>query len=52
MAATFWWWMLAACLAWYSVITVYVAIRGAIDIRNMLARLDELRKQDEQGPTP
>jgi len=34
------WLLLAvACLAWYATVTVYVAVRGAIDIRGMLARL-------------
>ncbi len=28
-----------ACVVWYSTITVYVAIRGFVDIRTMLARL-------------
>ena len=27
------------CLTWYSTVTVYVAIRGAADIRAMLRRL-------------
>ena len=33
-----WFWLLltAACLAWYSTITVYVAVRGLMDIRQML----------------
>ena len=35
----FWWLMTAACMVWYSTITVYVAIRGAFDIRGMLRRL-------------
>jgi hypothetical protein len=35
----FWWLLTAACLIWYSTVTVYVAIRGASDIRQMLARL-------------
>ncbi len=43
MAASFWWWLTWACLAWYSTITVYVTIRGAYDIKHMLARLKELR---------
>jgi hypothetical protein len=36
-----WFWLLltAACLVWYATITVYVAIRGGRDIREMLARL-------------
>jgi hypothetical protein len=28
-----------ACVLWYSTVAVYVAIKGAGDIRNMLARL-------------
>jgi len=43
----FWWVMTAACVLWYSTITVYVAIKGAKDIKNMLARLDATRKQEE-----
>ncbi len=34
-------WLLltAACILWYSTITVYVAVRGVLDIRSMLRRL-------------
>ena len=39
----FWWLLTAACMVWYSTIAVYVAIRGARDIKCMLARLAELR---------
>jgi hypothetical protein len=44
-----WFWLLltAACLAWYSTITVYVAVRGAMDIRQMLERLGRIGA-DEQ----
>jgi hypothetical protein len=35
----FWWALTAACVIWYSTVTVYVAIKGAKDIKNMLARL-------------
>ena len=35
----FWWTMAWACVIWYSTITVYVAIKGAMDIKGMLARL-------------
>lgn len=35
----FWWLMTMACVTWYSSVTVYVAIRGAFDIRHMLQRL-------------
>ncbi|MEW6252465.1 MAG: hypothetical protein AB1716_17645 [Planctomycetota bacterium] len=37
----FWWLLLAAVIVWYSTVTVYVAIRGALDIRAMLRRLGE-----------
>ncbi len=38
-----WFWLLAtiACVAWYSTITVYVAIKGAFDIKGMLQRLSQ-----------
>jgi hypothetical protein len=36
---------------WYSTITVYVAIRGAWNIRSMLARLQALHgDDDDQAP--
>lgn len=35
----FWWLLTMACVAWYSTITVYVAVRGAADIKEMLAHL-------------
>lgn len=36
-----WFWLAvtAACLLWYSTITIYVAIRGALDIKQMLQSL-------------
>ena len=43
----FWWAATAACVIWYSTITVYVAIKGAKDIKNMLARLDAQRTDKE-----
>ncbi|HPO15236.1 MAG TPA: hypothetical protein PLI09_17465 [Candidatus Hydrogenedentes bacterium] len=38
-----WFWLLitAACVIWYSTITVYVAIKGAFDIKDMLKRLSQ-----------
>ncbi len=39
----FWWLLTAACVVWYSTVTIYVAIRGVVDIKRMLARLGELR---------
>lgn len=35
----FWGVLTLAVLVWYSTITVYVAIRGVLDIRHMLQRL-------------
>jgi hypothetical protein len=35
----FWWLLTMACVVWYSTITVYVAVRGAVDIRDMLSHL-------------
>ena len=43
----FWWTMTAACVVWYSTITVYVAIKGVADIRNMLRRLEATKAQEE-----
>jgi hypothetical protein len=36
-----WFWraLTAACLIWYSTVTVYVAVKGAVDIKHMLKRL-------------
>jgi len=42
----FWWLVTAACVVWYSTITVYVAFKGAKDIKNMLARLDATKKRE------
>jgi hypothetical protein len=33
--------LVAICVVWYSTITVYVAIRGVVDIRTMLGRLQD-----------
>jgi hypothetical protein len=37
-----------ACVIWYSTITVYVAIKGASDIKHMLARLGTDTKKDAE----
>ena len=37
----FWGLLTLAVLAWYSTITVYVAVRGTADIKEMLRRLRE-----------
>ena len=45
----FWWLLTMACVVWYSTITVYVAIRGAADIKEMLKRL---RDGSDEPPKP
>ena len=37
----FWGLLTLAVLVWYSTITVYVGVRGIVDIRHMLRRLEE-----------
>ena len=44
-----WFLLTMACVVWYSTITIYVAIRGAVDIKQMLARLGE---QANEPPVP
>ena len=44
----FWWALTMACVIWYSTITVYVAIKGAADIKNMLARLGAEAERDAE----
>lgn len=39
MLEIFWCYLLYACLAWYTSVTLYVAVRGAMDIRTMLRSL-------------
>ena len=41
MLTEHWFWgaITLACLAWYSTITIYIAIRGVGDIRDMLREL-------------
>ncbi|HOE65147.1 MAG TPA: hypothetical protein PLO62_01360 [Candidatus Hydrogenedentes bacterium] len=37
----FWLALTIAALLWYACITVFVAVKGALDIKRMLARLKE-----------
>ena len=39
----FWWLLAMACVIWYSSITIYVAIKGVTDIKNMLKNLTDKR---------
>ncbi len=36
-----WWILTLSCVVWYSAITWYVALRGAKDIKEMLAELQK-----------
>ncbi len=47
----FWYWLMVACLVWYSTITVYVSVRAVWDIRNMLRRILASGEQPEQPET-
>lgn len=45
----FWFYLTWGCVVWYAITTIYVAIRGSIDIKAMLRRLKE-RDSDDSGP--
>ncbi len=44
----FWAALVLAVLAWYSSVTVYVAIRGAVDIKHMLRSLAEKQRSADE----
>ncbi len=44
----FWWLLTMACVAWYSTITIYVAIKGSVDIKEMLSRLADQSNDPEK----
>jgi len=43
----FWWALTIACVVWYSAMTIYVGIRGVIDIKGMLRRLADLNAAED-----
>ena len=45
----FWGLLTLAVLVWYSTITVYVAIRGVVDIKYMLGRLRAGTEKHKEG---
>lgn len=49
MVQNHWFWgsVTLVCLAWYSTITVYVAFKGAKDIKRMLKHLDSSHRQSQ-----
>jgi hypothetical protein len=46
----FWWLLTLAAVGWYATVTVYVAVRGAADIRHMLKRLQSQQAPDSGRP--
>ncbi|MEX2287146.1 MAG: hypothetical protein WD648_08660 [Planctomycetaceae bacterium] len=50
-AEGFWWALTMAAVVWYSTVTVYVAVRGAFDIRSMLKRLDDQHRTENGDST-
>jgi hypothetical protein len=44
----FWWALTMAVMVWYSTITVYVGVRGSMDIKRMLARLKDNAESERQ----
>lgn len=47
MSEWFWWLLTLACIVWYSTVTIYIAVRGAFDIKGMLARLKKQENIEE-----
>lgn len=45
----FWWLLMVAVVVWYSTVTVYVAVRGTLDIRQMLRRLGVRHADPREG---
>jgi len=45
----FWWLLTMACVVWYCTITVYVAIQGSVDIKDMLTRLGDQSDEPPEG---
>jgi len=54
LAGPHWFWALlaAAVVIWYSTIAIYVAIRGAFDIKHMLDNLQKKHLKDSGRDTP
>ena len=47
IAQWFWYIMSIACLLWYSLLTLYVAVKGGYDIKSMLKKLSS-KQEDEK----
>ena len=48
MPERFWWLLTMLAVAWYWTVTIYVSIRGALDIRHMLQALEAQEASDAQ----
>lgn len=53
MLTSYWFWglLVLAVLAWYSSVTIYVAVRGLLDIKHMFGRLGQRRAEQERQTT-
>jgi hypothetical protein len=45
----FWWLLTMACVVWYSTITIYVAVKGFVDIKEMLTRIEKKQAASPRG---
>lgn len=45
--ANVWLGVVGVCLIWYATVTVYVGVRGALDIKHMFARLGRAQAERE-----
>ena len=46
----FWWLLLMGVVVWYSTVTVYVAVRGSLDVKHMLQALEERDERAREAP--
>ncbi|MDQ3623005.1 MAG: hypothetical protein M3463_11020 [Verrucomicrobiota bacterium] len=44
----FWFTLVWVCVLWYSSVTIYVAIKGTFDIKQMLRRLKKSHDDEKQ----
>jgi hypothetical protein len=43
----FWWIMMVTVLIWYTTVTIFVAVRGLVDIKQMLRRLADFKTNEK-----
>lgn len=49
MKHVFWLFLSVASVAWYLLITGYIAFRGGLDIRSMLREISKMHEQKEEN---